>query len=244
MKNVIVLFFCFFALLGCADRNSKIRGEFIAGCIKSGGTESICTCAFEKVELQYGGKLEDVAPDKLVSSIIQSGLECRNGQASSTAADQLKAALSHPPASSSPTLPKEAKDNDNSVRQDLDKAIADQITVRTQYGGGSEYQEARKIIEADLNGDKSPDAVVLYTIEGFGGGNSAAQTLALFFGSQGNYFAQGTIPVEGASDIALSSSGDILVTTLTHGPDDPDCCPSMKSLRGYRIEGNQLLQIP
>lgn len=244
MKIYTSIFFLFFSLVGCGDRNSQLRGEFLAGCINSGGTQAICACAFEKVERQYGDQIENVAPDKLISSIVQFGLACRNEQTSSNATDQIKAALNQPSTSPNPALPNEPKASDSTVLQDLNKAIAEQINIRTQYGGGSEYREARKIIETDLNGDKSPDAIVLYTIEGAGGGNSAIQTLALFFGNQGNYFAQGTIPVSGASDIALNSSGDILVTTLTHGPDDPDCCPSMKSSQVYHVDGDQLMIIP
>src|SRR5436190_13821404 len=46
--------------------------------------------------------------------------------------------------------------------------------------GGQEYGAARKIVTGDLNHDGIPDAAVLYTIEGMGGGNNYSQYLAVF----------------------------------------------------------------
>lgn len=43
---------------GCSDGNSKFKGQFLAGCVGSGSSESYCTCALEKLEVQY-------SPDEL-----------------------------------------------------------------------------------------------------------------------------------------------------------------------------------
>ena len=45
-------------LAGCSDGNSKFKGQFLAGCMGSGSSESYCACAFEKLEIQY-------SPDEL-----------------------------------------------------------------------------------------------------------------------------------------------------------------------------------
>lgn len=132
----------------------------------------------------------------------------------------------------------------NADQRKLDSAVNQMIERQIAADGGAEYLAGRKILEADFNGDRSPDAVVLYTIEGAGGGNSAFHTLQLFLGNQDNYVAQGSVVVDGATDIALSSASDIVVTSLTHSPDDPDCCPSMKSTLRYHVDGNQLRQMP
>jgi hypothetical protein len=44
----------------------------------------------------------------------------------------------------------------------------------------SEYKEARKILYGDVDGDGTKDAVVQYTLEGAGGGNSWGQSLVVF----------------------------------------------------------------
>jgi hypothetical protein len=67
--------------------------------------------------------------------------------------------------------------------QTLEKAIAAHIEkVRAD---ATEYEEARKIVYGDIDGSK--DAVVQYTLEGFGGGNSWGQSLAVFLNRKGVY---------------------------------------------------------
>ena len=51
----------------------------------------------------------------------------------------------------------------------------------------SEYREARKIVFGDVDGDGVKDAVVQYTLEGYGGGNSWGQQLAVFLKKKGVY---------------------------------------------------------
>jgi len=51
----------------------------------------------------------------------------------------------------------------------------------------SEYKEARKILYGDVDGDGTKDAVVQYTLEGFGGGNSWGQSLVVFLNKKGVY---------------------------------------------------------
>jgi hypothetical protein len=251
MKKAICLFFCLLVMTGCSDPQSKFRGEFLAGCIKSSGNKNLCKCQLEKLESQHGDQLATIAPSQLLQLVANAALECRTGNTSEAASqkpatDSYKTALmqaltapnsttSTRSGSSTPAI------NETAPSQALETAISEQVHIRTKYAGGSEYRYGRKIIEADFNGDQFADAVVLYTVEGAGAGNAIVTTLALFFGNQENYFAQGSTVVDGASDIALSDDGSILVTSLMHGPDDPDCCPSMKSTIQYRVEGNQIL---
>lgn len=55
--------------------------------------------------------------------------------------------------------------------------------------GGSEYKKDRKIVFGDVDGDGVKDAVVQYTLEGAGGGNSWGQQLAVFLKKKGVYRA-------------------------------------------------------
>ena len=61
----------------------------------------------------------------------------------------------------------------------------------------TEYQEARKIVYGDVNGDGTKDAVVQYTLEGAGGGNSWGQSLAVFLSKKGEYRLAGDETVGG-----------------------------------------------
>jgi len=47
-------------------------------------------------------------------------------------------------------------------------------------GFASEYEEARQYYVGDINLDKIPDAIVLYTIEGVGGGNNWYRHIVMF----------------------------------------------------------------
>ncbi|HEJ4043540.1 hypothetical protein LER27_13950 [Pseudomonas aeruginosa] len=53
MKSIVIALFAIVALAGCSDENSKVRGEFMAGCIKGGAGKSVCACTFEKLEKAY-----------------------------------------------------------------------------------------------------------------------------------------------------------------------------------------------
>lgn len=71
------------------------------------------------------------------------------------------------------------------AQTNLQKAIKNHIEkVRED---AVEYRQVRKIIYGDVNGDGSKDAVVQYTLEGAGGGNSWGQSLAVFLNKKGVY---------------------------------------------------------
>lgn len=61
----------------------------------------------------------------------------------------------------------------------------------------SEYTEARKIVYGDIDGDGKKNAVVQYTLEGAGGGNSWGQNLVVFLNKKGVYKASGDETVGG-----------------------------------------------
>jgi hypothetical protein len=64
----------------------------------------------------------------------------------------------------------------------INKYIASQAT-----DGAVEYKKARIVVYGDVNGDKKKDAIVQYTLEGFGGGNSWGQSLAVFINTGKTY---------------------------------------------------------
>jgi hypothetical protein len=120
----------------------------------------------------------------------------------------------------------------------LNIAINGAIAVETAKGGGYEYDENRQVIYVDLNGDNQPDAVVLFTIEGQGGGNGSFQSLAGFYRSGVGWEYQGSTTVMGAAtDIKPAGPQLVDVNSLTSGPDDPRCCPSVEAVDRYRWNG-------
>ncbi len=67
----------------------------------------------------------------------------------------------------------------------LQKAITTHIN-KTR-GDAVEYKKNRKIVFGDVDGDGTKDAVVQYTLEGAGGGNSWGQQIAVFLNKKGAY---------------------------------------------------------
>lgn len=127
----------------------------------------------------------------------------------------------------------------------LEAAIEARVASEIQEDGGAEYQDAREVLAADLNGDGHADALVLYSIEGQGGSNRAYQTLAAFYASPEGYSYQGSTVVSGsASDIKAIGANLFSLSTLTLGDDDPMCCPSVESIVKYRWESGSFTELP
>lgn len=85
--------------------------------------------------------------------------------------------------------------SDIKAQANLQKAIARHIEkVRED---ATENIEARKIVLGDVDGDGKNDAVVQYTLEGAGGGNSWGQNLVVFINKKGVYRASGDATVGG-----------------------------------------------
>ncbi len=85
--------------------------------------------------------------------------------------------------------------NETHAQANLNKAIAAHIEkVRLD---AVEYMQGRKIVYGDVDGDGVKDAVVQYTLEGAGGGNSWGQMLAVFLNKKGFYKLAAEEPVGG-----------------------------------------------
>lgn len=122
-----------------------------------------------------------------------------------------------------------------------DRMIASEIA----QDGGNEYKDGRQIIFADLNNDGVKDAVVLYTIEGQGGGNGYFQTLAAFIGNSAGWDFRGKAVVgNGVQDMQVADPQTVRLTVLSVGPDDADCCPTVQSTENYKWDGTTFLQAP
>jgi non-ribosomal peptide synthetase component E (peptide arylation enzyme) len=132
-----------------------------------------------------------------------------------------------------------------SALQDNDGSMIDGFIARqARRERGEEYREARKVTVGDLTHDGVPETVVLYTIESQGGTNNYVQYVAVF--ARGN---RGLIPVTHTEvggkmrrSVELSSVEDnaIQLATLSYGPKDASCCPSVKGTTRYALVGRAL----
>jgi hypothetical protein len=94
----------------------------------------------------------------------------------------------------------------------------------------------------DLDGDGVDDAAVLL-VENSGGSGSFVYLAAVLNreGKPDNIDTQ--LLGERAQVQALTiADGQISVTMVTHGPDDPMCCPTQEEERIYELQQNELVQ--
>lgn len=83
MRNFSILT-VMLALTACARSDyDNFKKDFMEGCAKSGGTDYVCECTFDKVEKEYGReKLEHFQrtqnpPMSMVEFSARAGVECR-----------------------------------------------------------------------------------------------------------------------------------------------------------------------
>lgn len=105
------------------------------------------------------------------------------------------------------------------------------IASHAQRVHGQAPRESRKSCEGDINGDSHGDVVVIYTIEGVGGGNDWTQYATVLTSTQQGYGA--TLPKEvgGKGVRALEGctigAGSVEISFKTWAAADAACCPSV-----------------
>jgi hypothetical protein len=132
-----------------------------------------------------------------------------------------------------------------SALQDQDtKAIESFIAKQAERLRGEEYSEARKVATGDLTRDGVAETAVLYTIEGQGGSNTYVQYLAVFARGKGGLVAVTNTAVGGKTSRSVDrisvNNNAIQLATLSYGPNDPSCCPSLKGTTRFVLVGKTL----
>lgn len=108
---------------------------------------------------------------------------------------------------------------------------------------GDPYLVIDETVITKLNDDMLPDAVVVLR-QGLGG-TGTFRYLAVVTKQDGEYASTHTLigdrtPVD---SLAVSENGVISIETVTHGPQDPGCCPTQPVTKQYVLtdEGLEML---
>ena len=134
-----------------------------------------------------------------------------------------------------------------SASQDDDAAVIDSFIERqAKRERGEEYKEGRRVMTGDLTHDGEPETVVLYTIEGQGGSNLYIQYLAVFTRKNDKLTPLTHADVGGKStrgvELTSVENNSIFLNTLSYGPKDASCCPSIKGTTRYTLSGSKLFE--
>lgn len=232
-------------LAGCG---SGVQSEFVAGCRDGGATEEICECMYDKLEAHYGFdameamQTKGVMPPDFMNQGALTAAQCRGIDLSGS----IESATEEGALSSSPAINGSADAGPGASASDqslIDQAI--QITASAVSGG--EYRDARLAASGDVNADGRDDAAVVFTIE-VASTNTATQNLAVFVRQDdGNLRFAGSTVVGSQGGAAVGrmaiEQGAVVLTTLSLGPNDPDCCPSVEERTRFELSGSALRQV-
>lgn len=115
-----------------------------------------------------------------------------------------------------------------------------------KYGEGATQVNQAGFMMAtlgDLNGDSSDDAAVVLWMSG--GGSGSFIYLAAVLNEAGAPTQAGIVMLGDRVQVQeLSIAGGIVSTELvTHGPNDPLCCPSQRVTQTYGLQAGELIQL-
>ena len=77
MKSKFYLVLGLLVLAGCSDDKSKLRGQFLSGCVQGGSPKLVCTCVYDKLEKTYSTEqLKQIQAGRspLVSNFMQDSI--------------------------------------------------------------------------------------------------------------------------------------------------------------------------
>jgi hypothetical protein len=131
----------------------------------------------------------------------------------------------------------------------LDEAVTDYLAKDAAKEQADEYDGARKILKGDVDGDGTEDAVVLYTLEGMGGGgNNWGQSLVVIRNVKGKYLPSNSVTVGGkffqSFSLVRLASRKIYGSTETCPKDSAQgmCKNPRKGVSNFAIRGGKLVK--
>jgi hypothetical protein len=103
----------------------------------------------------------------------------------------------------------------------------------------AEFQDARKYIKGDINGDKIPDLIVQYTLEE---GNNWTIYIAVFEEPSMKLIAAKHIGGKGyrIAELSKVKNGLIEIGVQLYSTEDALCCPSVPGTAYYLVKKNSL----
>ncbi|GEM_PF-998420 len=95
----------------------------------------------------------------------------------------------------------------------------------------------------DLDGDGVEDATVVLATSG--GGSGTFISLEAVINNQGtpNHVATASLGDRVEVKSVAIEAGVITVDMVTHGPDDPLCCPTLEVTQKYELQGDELVEL-
>ncbi|MCC6847504.1 MAG: hypothetical protein IT294_03310 [Deltaproteobacteria bacterium] len=122
------------------------------------------------------------------------------------------------------------------------------IAAQAQRVHGQAPRDARKSCEGDVNGDGRGDVVVIYTIEGVGGGDAWTQYATVLTSTPQGYGATMPKEIGGKSVRAVEGctigGATVELALKTYGPQDAPCCPSVPGKARLAFAGGALSDTP
>jgi hypothetical protein len=126
-----------------------------------------------------------------------------------------------------------------------DERLESLIAAKAAKLGGQEYCQYRIYAIDDVDGDQKDDFLVLFAVEGEGGGgNTVVQYLAVFASSnewQPVAVEAGRRGAHLVTKMSVAPSGVIELATSEYKPKDPMCCPTGKGTLRFRLKGHELV---
>jgi len=153
---------------------------------------------------------------------------------------------------STPTLTLKALKNAEYKHQDAASGVA-KLTdgvykERFTEEQGSEREMVIELIPestafGDLDGDGVDDAAVL--LMEYGGGSGIFISLSAVINDKGAPKPVATVSLGDRTKITsvVIKSREIILTMVTHGPNDAMCCPTLKVTQKYTLQGGKLVEL-
>jgi hypothetical protein len=127
-----------------------------------------------------------------------------------------------------------AKLTDGEYQEEIVPGSASKITI---------LMMPDKVAFGDLNGDGVDDAAVI--LASSGGGSGTFITLEAVINDAGTPkdVASASLGDRVQINSVVIAGGKITVDMITHGPDDPLCCPSVKTTRTFELQSDTLVEL-
>jgi len=127
-----------------------------------------------------------------------------------------------------------AKLTDGEYEEEIVPGAASKLTIAV-------YPDMHAL--GDLDGDGVDDAAVVLATSGGGSGTFISLEAVLNDQGRPKHVASAELGDRTKIESVAIESGQITVDMVTHGPEDPMCCPTVEATHKYKLQGDTLVQI-